>query len=238
MQYILFVGVIFVGYLLGSIPNGLWIVKVVTGKDVRQIESGRTGGTNVLRAAGFIPGLMTTLLDILKGASAVWVAKAAFPEEVYPGVYWVYVLAATAAILGHNYSIFMPEFDEQKKFRRFRGGAGGAPALGGAIGLWSPIALIILPLGVIVYFTIGYASVTTLSVAFFAMVVFGIKYLLDPTSSDNPLPYVLYGLFAIILLAWALKPNITKLIAGNERVINISLHGWLKKKKENKTRED
>jgi cell shape-determining protein MreD len=97
-----------------------------------------------------------------------------------------------------------------------------------------PVALIILPLGIIVYFTVGYASITTLSIAVFAMLVFGIKYLLDPNNPDNPLPYVLYGLFPAALLAWALRPNIIKLFSGNERVIPISLHAWWKNRKEKK----
>ena len=54
-------------------------------------------------------------------------------------------------------------------------GAGGATSLGGAIGLWPPAGLIILPLGILVYFLIGYASVTTISIAFFATILFAIK---------------------------------------------------------------
>ena len=231
MQILTSVGVLLLAYLIGSIPNGFLIVKIFTGKDVRQIESGRTGGTNALRAAGFWAGLSTALLDITKGALAVLVAKYFFPQDdLIPYNDVIHVLAATAAILGHNYSIFMPEFSESGKLMRLRGGAGGAPALGGAIGLWGPVSLIILPLGVIVYFTIGYASVTTISIAFFAFLVFGIRYLQDP--GNNHLAYVAYGLIAMALLGWALRPNFVKLMEGNERVISISLHGWLKKRKE------
>ena len=227
MQNIAFLGVILLAYVLGSIPNGFLIVKIFTGKDVRQVESGRTGGTNALRAAGFGAGLLTAIFDILKGFLAVWLSKYFFPDA-----FWVHVLAATAAILGHNNSIFMPEFDENGKLVRFRGGAGGAPALGGAIGLWGPAALIILPLGVVVYFTIGYASITTISIAFFAFAVFGVLYLKDP--ANNHVEYIVYGLIAMALLGWSLRPNFIKLWQGNERVVSVSLHGWLKKRKEQK----
>ena len=227
MQILAIVGVLLLAYLIGSIPNGFLIVKMFTGKDVRQIESGRTGGTNALRAAGFWAGLSTALLDIAKGAVAVLIAKAFMPDNEI-----MHVLAATTAIIGHNHSIFMPEFGENGKLVRLRGGAGGAPALGGAIGLWGAASLILLPLGVFVYFTIGYASVTTISIAFFAFLVFGIKYLLDPV--NNHLAYVAYGLIAMALLGLALRPNFIKLWQGEERVISISLHGWLKKRKENK----
>ncbi|MEP0807207.1 MAG: glycerol-3-phosphate acyltransferase, partial [Chloroflexota bacterium] len=132
MQTLIEAGVVVLGYLLGSIPFGLLIVKFKTGKDLREIESGRTGGTNTLRAAGFGAGLLTAILDILKGAASVWIA-----QTLSPGNHLVHVLAPVAAILGHNYSIFLIRRDEDGKLR-FHGGAGGAPALGGAVGLWLP----------------------------------------------------------------------------------------------------
>jgi glycerol-3-phosphate acyltransferase PlsY len=64
MQMLTSIGVVIIGYILGSIPFGLLIVKIKTGKDVRTVESGRTGGTNVVRAAGFGAGLLTAILDV------------------------------------------------------------------------------------------------------------------------------------------------------------------------------
>ena len=75
MQILLGIGVLLLGYIIGSVPFGWLIVKLKTGKDIRTIESGRTGGTNALRAAGFWAGLLTAILDILKGAVAVWIAR-------------------------------------------------------------------------------------------------------------------------------------------------------------------
>ena len=77
MQIVFDVGIILLAYLLGSVPFGLLIVKLKTGKDVREVESGRTGGTNAMRAAGFWAGFITAMLDILKGAGAVWLAALA-----------------------------------------------------------------------------------------------------------------------------------------------------------------
>ena len=79
MQYLIDAGLILLGYLLGSIPFGLIIVKLKTGKDIRGVESGRTGGTNAMRAAGLPAGLLTAFFDILKGAVAVWIADAVVP---------------------------------------------------------------------------------------------------------------------------------------------------------------
>ncbi len=225
MNIVLDILITFAAYVLGSIPFGLLIVKLKTGKDIRTVESGRTGGTNALRAAGLGAGLLTALMDILKGAAAVWLARAAAPQEA-----WLQVVAPIAAILGHNYSIFLPDRDEKGRIVRLRGGAGGAPALGGALGLWAPSALIVLPLGAIVFFTLGYASITTMSVALFATIVFAVG-----AFQGMPWVNVLYGMAAEGLLIWALRPNLRKLLEGRERVVSISLHGHIKAKREKET---
>ena len=224
MQILIGIGVVALGYVLGSIPFGLLIVKIKTGKDIREVESGRTGGTNALRAAGLGAGLLTVFLDILKAASAAWIA-----QVVLPDYHSVHVMSAIAAILGHNYSIFLSERDANGRFR-LRGGAGGAPSVGGAMGLWWPSILIILPLGVVAFFTIGIASIVTLAVAVFATIIFGIRAFLGHSSAWD----VVYGIVATALLAWALRPNLQKLAAGKERVVGISLHGVIKKKREQK----
>ena len=226
MQILLAVAVTVLAYVIGSIPFGLLIVKLKTGKDIRTVESGRTGGTNAMRAAGFWAGLLTALMDILKGAVGVWIARAVLPENDL-----LHVIAPIAAILGHNYSIFLIERDSNGRFVRLRGGAGGAPSVGGAMGLWTPAFFIIVPLGAVVFFTLGYASVTTMSVALFAIILFAILAALGL----SPWIYVLYGVIAELLLIWALRPNIQKLFAGNERVVGISLNGRLKAKKEKET---
>jgi len=223
MQILIAIGVLLLGYIIGSIPFGLLIVKFKTGKDVRLVESGRTGGTNAMRAAGLGAGLLTAIMDILKGASAVWLAKAIMPDA-----YLLHALAPVAAILGHNYSIFLPERNEQGKFVRLRGGAGGAPSVGGAFGLWGMSILIIFPLGALFFFTVGIASITTMSVALFAIIIFTVRALLGV----GPWEYVLYGVLAELLLVWALRPNLQKLFAGKERVVRQSLHGWIRAKRE------
>lgn len=226
MQILLAIGIVALAYLIGSIPFGLLIVKLKTGKDIRTVESGRTGGTNAMRAAGFWAGFFTALMDILKGAVGVWIAQSVFPDNDL-----LHVLTPLAAILGHNYSIFLIERNPQGRFVRLRGGAGGAPSVGGAMGLWPPAFLVIVPLGALVFFTVGYASVTTMSVALFAIILFAVRAALG----IDPWIYVLYGVLAEVLLVWALRPNIRKLLAGTERVVGISLHGKLKAKKEQET---
>jgi glycerol-3-phosphate acyltransferase PlsY len=223
MQIVISIGVLALAYIIGSFPFGWLIVKMKTGKDIRVIESGRTGGTNAMRAAGFWAGLLTAILDILKGAVAVWIAKALLPDA-----HLLHVLAPIAAIIGHNYSIFVPERNEQGRIVRLKGGAGGAPAVGGAFGLWGPSIFIIFPLGALVFFTLGIASVTTMSVAFFAIVIFAVRAWLGLTLWVD----VLYGVLAEILLIWALRPNLQKLFSGKERIVKQSLHGWIRSKRD------
>jgi len=224
MQLLIGVGAVILGYILGSIPFGLLIVKIKTGKDLRTVESGRTGGTNAARAAGFSAGLLTALTDILKGALAVWIAQALTPDN-----HVVHVLAPIFAILGHNYSLFMMERDENGKMK-FRGGAGGAPALGGAMGLWLPMFPIAFGIGALIWFTVGIASLTTMAIGFVVIIIFAVRAYLG---LQNPVD-VSYGIVAELLLIWALRPNIKKLLAGNERVIGLSLNGWLRARKEAK----
>ena len=224
MQTVIDFGVIVLAYIFGSIPFGLLIVKLKTGKDIREVESGRTGGTNAMRAAGFWAGFATAMLDILKGFGAAWVAQHITPNH------WVHVLAPLAAILGHNHSIFLAERDENGKIVRLRGGAGGAPSVGGAMGLWPASILVILPLGMLTFFTLGIASITTMAVALFAIIIFAVR------ASQGLTPWidVWYGVGAEILLIWALRPNLKKLFEGNERVVKYSLNGWLRARKEKK----
>ncbi len=220
MPLILGLLTIILSYLLGSVPFGLLVVKLATGKDIRYIESGRTGGTNAMRAAGFFAGAATAVLDFLKGFCAVWLARWLVPDDVSWRV-WIEVLAPLCAILGHNYSIFLAERTSEGKLR-LRGGAGGAPAVGGAAGLWLFSAFIIVPTMMLILFGIGYASVATMSVGVMSILIFTIRYFYG----DSPWEYIIYGVAAEALLVIALQQNIKRLMNGTERLV-----GWRAKRK-------
>jgi glycerol-3-phosphate acyltransferase PlsY len=223
MQLFLAIAVVAVSYVIGSIPFGLVIVRLKTGKDIRQVESGRTGGTNALRAAGFWAGFATAVLDMLKASVTVLIARL-----ILPGNHWVEVFAPIAAVLGHNYSIFLTERTPDGKFR-LRGGAGGAPAAGGAFGLWPPVLLFILPIGLLLLYFLGYASVATMSVPVVAAIVFAYRAWIGV----SPWEYVLYGILAEIILMIALRPNIQRLLSGSERVVGWRARGKKPEPKEN-----
>jgi len=217
MPILLSAAILVAAYLLGSIPFGYLLVKAISGKDVRTIESGRTGGTNTMRATGFATGFTTSLLDMLKSATAVWIAR-----YLVPDLYWLQVLAGFIAVLGHNFSIFLIERDDSGKVT-FGGGAGGTPAIGAIVGFWWPSFLILIPAGYLLVMVIGYASLATLSLPLIGSLILLVRFL----KYDQPWEYVLSGLLSEILIIWALRPNIKRLINGTERLV-----GFRAKKKE------
>ncbi len=221
--WLLSAGILLVSYLIGSIPFGLLVVKWSTGRDVRHVESGRTGGTNAMRAAGFWAGLLTALLDIGKSALTVRLAIAVAPQA-----YWLHVLAPIMAVIGHNHSIYLPERLENGKWR-LRGGAGGTPAVGGAVGLWWPSLFILIPVGALLLFGVGYASVATMSVGVMSIIIFAVR----AAYYNAPWAYAWYGLLAEILILWALRPNIKRLMNGTERLV-----GWRAKRKRQREQND
>ena len=211
MQIILGVLAALAGYLIGSIPSGWVIVKILTGKDIRAIGSGRVGGTNAMRAAGLLAGALTAALDILKGIGA-----GALAGLLVPGDPWVRLVAVCFTVWGQIHSIFLAERTENGKLR-LRGGAGGATALGGAIALWPQAWMVILPIGVFVYIVVGYASVTTISVAFVSLVTLGYR----AVTGEGPWAYSLYGVFALVAVLYALQPNLERLRNGTERSVGL-----------------
>src|ERR1051325_4642237 len=121
---------IIVSYLLGSIPVGYLIVNAKTGGDIRKTGSGGTGATNVSRRAGKSAGILTLVLDALKGSAAVIVARVML-GDVSLNAKWFVAAAAVAAIAGHIFPVWL----------RFRGGKGVATGAGVFVML-APFALL------------------------------------------------------------------------------------------------
>ena len=205
------IGVILLSYLVGSIPWGFILVKLISGEDIRGIESGRTGGTNTMRAAGLVPGLLTSFLDILKSTAMVWVARALFPDA-----YWIHVLVIGIVVFGHNYSVFLIKRDSTGKIS-VGGGAGGTPAVGGFVGLWWPSFFILFPLGYFIVMVIGYASLATMSLPIIGSLILLFRYIWY----GEPWQYIFSGLIPELLIIWALRPNIKRLMNGTERIVGI-----------------
>ncbi len=194
---------IILAYLLGALPVGFLVVRIFSGKDIRQFGSGRTGGTNAMRAAGALAGILTGLGDVAKGFGAVYIARLFFPQD--PLLPLMEALCGVAAVAGHNWSIYLG----------FRGGAGTGPNAGVATALWPYSALILLPLIPIVLIVTGYASVASTLAAIAIVAIFVVRTLIF----HYPVAHVGYAVATTILVALALIPNYRRLIAGTERLV-------------------
>ncbi|HSB28140.1 MAG TPA: glycerol-3-phosphate 1-O-acyltransferase PlsY [Pyrinomonadaceae bacterium] len=187
---------IIVSYLLGSIPFGYLIVTAKTGSDIRQTGSGGTGATNVSRRAGKTAGILTLVLDALKGAAAVVIAKFLI-ADVSNAMWWT-GLAGIVAMLGHIFPVWLA----------FRGGKGVATGVGVFLVL-APVAVLLSAiLFVMIVWTTRYVSlgsmIAALSVALFA-------WLLNATT-----PIVVSTLLSAFLIVYAHRANISRLLKHTE----------------------
>ena len=112
------------GYLIGSFPTGVLVARVLGAPDPRSSGSGHTGGSNLIRLAGWPAGVFTGAVDIAKGALAVWLVLQIVSNP------WIVPLTGTAAVAGHCWPVFA----------RYRGGMGVATAAGLALWLF-PLAI-------------------------------------------------------------------------------------------------
>jgi glycerol-3-phosphate acyltransferase PlsY len=207
MQILYFILAALIGYLLGSIAFGYLYVQLFKGEDLRQIGSGRTGGTNSFRAAGLGVGVLTSLSDVLKGAAAVWLTTWLLGDALGPALLpWAQATAGVMSVVGHNWSVFI----------RFAGGAGTGPNVGWSAAIWVwifPIAFLVM--GGMLYF-VGMASVASLSMAAVTIIVFAARYLMG---IDATAAYLTGSIVAGLIVTWALRPNIKRVINGTERLV-------------------
>ena len=207
MQILYFLLAGLIGYLCGSIPIGYIYVRLFKGEDLRKIGSGRTGGTNSLRAAGLGVGLLTSLSDVLKGAASVWLTTWLLGDAVGAVMLpWLQATAGVMSVVGHNWSIFL----------KFGGGAGTGPNVGWSSAIWPwvlPIAFLVM--GGMLYF-VGMASVASLSMAVATIVIFTYRYL---AGIDQTVAYLTGSIVAGLVVTWALRPNIKRVLNGTERLV-------------------
>jgi glycerol-3-phosphate acyltransferase PlsY len=204
-----FVAVVVLGYLLGSIPFGVLVARRWARVDIRQYGSGKIGMANVLRTAGKKAAAMVLALDLLKGVLAVVFAGlivGAGYEEVGGfglGVLVAEVLAALAAIVGHNWSIFL----------KFKGGRGVVTFFGGLIVLCPPAAIFGAEVFVIGAGVTRYASLASIAAAVATYTI------LIPLVIMNrfPIEYLAYTLVGTILIFIMHRDNIVRLLSGRER---------------------
>lgn len=198
------------GYVLGAFPAGYLLVKATRKIDLREIGSGRTGGTNSFRAAGTLVGIVTSVLDVLKAACAVWLVRDLFPANLSAAILpWSEVVAGVSSVVGHNWSVFLG----------FKGGAGTGPNVGWAGAIWFPIVPLALVVVLGILLTLGMASVASLAMAAAVPIGFAALYVLGVSPYDATVAYIVGGLTTALIVAWALRPNIQRLVEGRERIV-------------------
>jgi glycerol-3-phosphate acyltransferase PlsY len=192
-----------VGYLAGSIPFGVVLTRLLTGKDVRKVGSGNIGASNVTRAAGKAAGIMTLVLDAAKAAAPMLVARALLAGEDPATVdAWVTVVGF-AAFVGHIYPVWL----------RFKGGKGVATFIGVVFGIHWILGLGTGATWIIIAFFFRYSSLASLVSAAFAPVY----YLLADRVAWYADARIATALFVMaLLLAWRHRENISRLVAGKE----------------------
>jgi acyl phosphate:glycerol-3-phosphate acyltransferase len=196
--YLLIVGV---AYLLGSIPFGLILVRLVRGEDVRLSGSGNIGATNVARTGGAKLGVVTLLLDALKGYVGVAFAIGLSHSETAIDSGLAAALAALCAILGHVFPVWL----------KFRGGKGVATAVGAFLGLAPRAVLVVLAIFLIVVAIFRYVSLGSIvAAAVFPVLAY---FLYRSTSTMADLLVMFAASFLIILKH---KANIRRLLNGAE----------------------
>lgn len=199
-----------IGYLVGSIPIGYVVIRLLKGEDLRTHGSGRTGGTNALRAGGLGAGALTMLGDAAKGYVAVMLARLFMGQEALATNLGTVAaaLAGLGAVVGHNWSVYLG----------FKGGAGTAPNIGASIALWPVSGLYLAPIVPLGLFLIGYASVTSMIIAGMVLVTFVVRAALQ---ADPNWWYAAYAVAAAAAVVWALRPNIKRLRQGTERMVGL-----------------
>ena len=182
-------------YLLGSIPFGYILLRIFRGQDVRQTGSGNIGATNVARSSPAL-GIITLLLDALKGAAAVAVTRALFPDQMM-----LAAIAALFAIVGHAFPVWL----------RFRGGKGVATGLGSFLMLAPKIVLIALGIFVVMVLAFRYVSLASIvAVALFPLLAWLLR-----EYGNTPVVLVFMAAASALIIAKH-GGNIRRLLAGTE----------------------
>ncbi len=188
------------GYLIGSIPFGLLVIRFFGKGDIRDVGSGNIGASNATRAGGKWLGLLTFLLDASKGALAFFVALLLLKGSDMVQV--IAYLAGFFAVIGHNFPIWL----------KFKGGKGVATSFGLYLAILWPVGVLTILVWFIVAFWKRMASFASL-VSLLAAPIFAVLF------GD-------YLLALIALLLWGLamfrhKDNLKRIKDGTEAKIQL-----------------
>ena len=195
MTILYWILIIVIGYLIGSIPNGLIFGKMIWNVDLRQRGSGNIGATNAWRVIGKKAGILIFFLDFLKGVIPVFLAS------IFIGTPWSMVIAGLASIAGHVFSIFAA----------FQGGKAVATGLGVITVLMPNIAAIVFVVWLAIVLITRYVSLGSI-VASILVPILAVVF-------EYPQPFFSFGVFTATLIVLRHRPNIKRLLNGTENKI-------------------
>jgi glycerol-3-phosphate acyltransferase PlsY len=190
-----------VTYLICSIPFGLVLTKFVTKQNLRELGSKNIGATNVSRVAGKKLGLITLILDGLKGAIMVIIAHFAFADSNYPDMFVMFV--ALVAVLGHCYSLYL----------KFNGGKGVATTIAVMLAVNPLVGIFTILIWLLSFLIYRISSIASLCSTLLA-IAFGLY-------AKAPVEQILLFITLFTLIAFRHKENIDRLIKGKEKKMEL-----------------
>lgn len=186
-------------YFIAAIPFGLILTKIFVKKDVRQSGSGNIGATNVTRVAGKKIGALTLILDGLKGALMVMIARFSFYDV--SNLHLFLVLVGAVAVTAHIYPIYL----------NFKGGKGVATAIAVMMALDFSVGMLAIFFWILTYCLVHISSVSSL-LAIFSMILTSRCY-------DAPTSQIVFCWFLFLLILIRHKENILRLFEGKENKV-------------------
>ncbi|WP_347712896.1 glycerol-3-phosphate 1-O-acyltransferase PlsY [uncultured Fretibacterium sp.] len=190
----------FVSYFIGSLPTGYLVARIFRGVDIRTVGSGSIGATNVRRMMGQGWAVFVTLVDMLKGALALLLTVESASSDP-----WLLSLSALAAVLGHNYPVWL----------RFRGGKGVATTYGTMFFIWPYNSFAI----VLMSGALWYAVMTSTRYVSLASMVSLLALPAFFWMLDAPLPFILLALLLALLAMFRHRSNVSRLLEGRENPV-------------------
>lgn len=190
--------VVICAYLIGAIPTGYLMARLLKGVDIRDYGSGSTGATNVLRVLGRGPFLTVMVADALKGyipAMTAWLVFDSYDLQVAAGI---------ATVIGHDFPVYIG----------FHGGRGVATTFGVYAAMALPVFVGLTAVGIFILLGLRYMSAMSIitvplgATVFLLLAVFGV--------ADFNYTKVVFALFATALVLITHLPNIRRLIMGTE----------------------
>lgn len=195
-----------IGYLFGSIPCGLVFVKMICGIDIREYGSKNIGTTNVFRTVGARMASFVLLGDMLKGIAAIFLLRYLFNANLH-----MQLLTAIAALLGHNYSLFL----------HFKGGRGVATGLGLILYFMPDISIFSFTVWLAIVFVTKYVSLASIIAAFITPIAAFYR--------GYPWELIIFALAACTFIIVRHYENILRLLHGTETKIKKGSLDKLKK---------